>query len=120
MDKSLEFDSDFFDQFIDSNQPLFTFDETILQAFEDENKETQTSENYQCNHCLKHFSNLGNLNRHIREKHNKGTEKYRCLNCTKVYTRKENLKRHEKKCKSKRGRISLSKDYQNKNLLITN
>ena len=50
-------------------------------------------EKIKCDYCDKSFSQIANLNRHIRTIH-KGQNNYKCESCGKLFTRNDNLKLH--------------------------
>ena len=51
--------------------------------------------NYRCDHCLKFFYQLGNVNNHIKTVH-EGERNYKCDSCGKYFTRSHHLKTHIK------------------------
>ena len=57
--------------------------------------ETETTESI-CNECMKVFSSISKLNRHLKEQHANEQSVFPCRSCEKVFRRKEHLKRHER------------------------
>lgn len=70
-------------------------EEVEYSASSEESQETVTTENI-CNECMRVFSSISKLNRHLKEQHFDPQSVLKCRSCEKVFRRKEHLKRHER------------------------
>ena len=71
------------------------------------------SKSHKCGICYKAFSQVGTLNRHIRNVHG-GERKYECGECPSRFARREDLEKHVQKGKHKVRKNSSSKSVHKK------
>lgn len=87
-------------QFIDSNVPLFHFDDSFIQEFNEEKAEQTLyfpqGVQFKCDLCPRTFRNRKSLNRHVREIHEKMS--FRCMNCSKTFLRRHLIADHDLRC----------------------